>query len=342
MPTPLTPPERARILSLYATGLSSDEVAVIVGRAASSVRNVTRKAGVSRSATAHLRKWFPDESVFDNAQDREEASYWVGFLLADGCVSSRRYTAGCQASIILQLAEIDRAHVERFAVFLGLPTTAVCYVPQHRAWKVSAVSQRIADALSQYGVTPRKTYTADPAILATNRHFWRGVVDGDGCIGTRIQRYRYSSAKVALFGLAGSRPTVLAFQSYVCSLLPRCRVIARQSNGSLGWAWQTSGSNARSLIRHLYESATIFLPRKYVIASEVISTFNEHGICTLWREETDKGLFPNAKRFLTYHGVTLPVVEWAKQLGMDINTLQSRLRYGWTVERAIEQPLRKW
>lgn len=48
----------------------------------------------------------------------------------------------------------------------------------------------------------------------------------------------------------------------------------------------------------------------------------------------------NSKR-ITYQGVTLTQAEWAERIGIDQGTLHSRLKCGWTVERALTQPLRK-
>lgn len=47
-------------------------------------------------------------------------------------------------------------------------------------------------------------------------------------------------------------------------------------------------------------------------------------------------------RLLTYNGSTKTVSEWADFMGMNANTLRSRLSYGWSVERCLTQPIRRW
>lgn len=45
---------------------------------------------------------------------------------------------------------------------------------------------------------------------------------------------------------------------------------------------------------------------------------------------------------LTYQGETLNLVEWARRLGMKSGTLQQRINgYGWSVERALTQPVKR-
>ena len=41
--------------------------------------------------------------------------------------------------------------------------------------------------------------------------------------------------------------------------------------------------------------------------------------------------------YLTYNGKTQTIREWAKEIGIKENTLVYRLKYGWTVERALSE-----
>jgi hypothetical protein len=44
-------------------------------------------------------------------------------------------------------------------------------------------------------------------------------------------------------------------------------------------------------------------------------------------------------RYLTYNGTTQSVSQWAHQLGVGVSTLATRLRRGWTIERALTTPV---
>ena len=44
--------------------------------------------------------------------------------------------------------------------------------------------------------------------------------------------------------------------------------------------------------------------------------------------------------YLRHNGVTKNITEWAAEIGMSANALAMRIRLGWTVERALTQPLK--
>lgn len=44
---------------------------------------------------------------------------------------------------------------------------------------------------------------------------------------------------------------------------------------------------------------------------------------------------------LTFNGVTKNVTDWAGDVGMSANALNQRLYLGWSIERALTQPLKK-
>jgi len=48
-----------------------------------------------------------------------------------------------------------------------------------------------------------------------------------------------------------------------------------------------------------------------------------------------------AVRIIEYNGEARTVIEWAEQLGMKARVLYTRLSKGWSVERALTQPVRK-
>ena len=44
---------------------------------------------------------------------------------------------------------------------------------------------------------------------------------------------------------------------------------------------------------------------------------------------------------LTFRGVTKPMADWARSMGMDYMTLYQRIRGGWNIEKAIARPKRR-
>lgn len=41
-------------------------------------------------------------------------------------------------------------------------------------------------------------------------------------------------------------------------------------------------------------------------------------------------------KYITYNGETKPLAEWCELLNLSYRTVQSRLRTGWTIEKALE------
>ena len=46
--------------------------------------------------------------------------------------------------------------------------------------------------------------------------------------------------------------------------------------------------------------------------------------------------------YISYKGEKLHISVWAKRIGMSTETLQNRYNYGWSTERMMTQPLKKW
>jgi hypothetical protein len=46
-----------------------------------------------------------------------------------------------------------------------------------------------------------------------------------------------------------------------------------------------------------------------------------------------------SNRFLTYDGRTMTMTEWVKEKGMRLHVLSQRLRHGWSIDRALNEPV---
>lgn len=60
-----------------------------------------------------------------------------------------------------------------------------------------------------------------------------------------------------------------------------------------------------------------------------------------WATETEQARNRRSNKYLEYNGLRLCIAEWAERLRMNPSTLEARLNYGWSVERALTQPLKK-
>jgi hypothetical protein len=60
-----------------------------------------------------------------------------------------------------------------------------------------------------------------------------------------------------------------------------------------------------------------------------------------WATRTTQMRNTRGNRRLTYHGETWTIIEWAERLRLSAQAIRSRLFHGWTVERALSQPVQR-
>ena len=160
--------------------------------------------------------------------DHPSKAYWLGFLFADGNVSSLRKTGGYYVS--LELAELDKVSVVSFAVAIGA-TQKVAISPPTGYGKQNRVrlvlgSKKMHSDLVALGCAPRKTFTAKLPALDDSMmpHFIRGYFDGDGCI-TRTN----SGPKV---DIVGNHAIINGINDWLCAkfAFPK-RKVYQKNNG---------------------------------------------------------------------------------------------------------------
>jgi len=61
-----------------------------------------------------------------------------------------------------------------------------------------------------------------------------------------------------------------------------------------------------------------------------------------WEDDYQQGANKSNNHWLTWNGKTLTISQWARELKMPRAMLKDRIRYGWSVERALTEPHRGW
>lgn len=59
-----------------------------------------------------------------------------------------------------------------------------------------------------------------------------------------------------------------------------------------------------------------------------------------WATKEDQAANRSTNHLLTHNGETFHIAEWSRRTGIPRSAILARLRYGWTVERTLTQPLR--
>lgn len=59
-----------------------------------------------------------------------------------------------------------------------------------------------------------------------------------------------------------------------------------------------------------------------------------------WATRSEQARNTRSSRFLEFKGRRLTLTEWAQEIGMDRRSLHLRLKSGWSIERALTEPIR--
>ena len=252
----LTDEQVQQMISEYRQGDSTGVLGNRYGITRWSIRGLLERREIPRHPVGSARTIPLDESAFDNIT--EHSAYWAGFLMADGCIS---YQDHHSPAIILILSAQDEAHLERFRAFLKSDhkirkysrtdsfstNPKVCYQVR---------SRRLVSALSRFGITAGKSTLGYVRHLDTNRHFWRGLIDGDGSLFETRKKY---------LGLAlcGTETLLEQFDSFIRIFKPDAGSSIRFISGTFVLRCNTKTS--RAVAKHLYQNCSVYLPRKKTI-----------------------------------------------------------------------------
>lgn len=265
----LTKDQESEVIASYLDRKTSGEIARSYGVDVGTIFRVLRDAGISSRCGRDRSPWQTlDETAFDEVT--EESAYWIGFLMADGCVSR----SGNSYSLILSLASRDVGHVEKFRRFLSSSCSITRTDPKIHfsngkpinstgSVRISVSSNRLCEALMRFGVVPRKSPIARVIGLESNRDFWRGVIDGDGSL--------YFSDGCPNVYLCGSSSLVAQFADFARLILPWLEARPRPAwNAKFLQRMNVHGRGAVALIRVLYDGASVSLDRKAEIARGIM------------------------------------------------------------------------
>ena len=215
------------------------------------------------------KKYVVNENYFSQI-DSENKAYWLGFLYADGYVRMHKNRSG---EIKLKLSIKDSEHLNNFRSHLSSTHKIKEYtskVVKHgkislsNCVSLSIYSTKMVQDLFALGCINNKTFKTEfpkSSILKEHeRHFIRGLFDGDGCIyhsiGGNINCYILGTTEIL-----SSISDILSYNG-ILSSVKKCGNIYRLNiNG---------GKNGLLMFkRFLYDNSNILLNRKKYIFDSI-------------------------------------------------------------------------
>jgi hypothetical protein len=248
---------RASAVKMYFDGVSMQIVADSVGYSTAQVSRWVRDAGFKARLDRKKGNVF-DENTF-SVIDSEKKAYVLGLLATDGCIFAPR---GMMKNPLIILKSKDRFIVEVFAEVCGSQAVRMSRTNGDDYYRCALPSKKMADDLAKLGLHSGKTYNLSdvnyPDEFAIP--FWRGAVDGDGCLSFDHSPY---------LSLCGTKEFCIQFIEF-CSTLGLKAYLGTYKESLVNPGWQLHrgtlrGDNARELARVLYAS-DVAVPRKLQVA----------------------------------------------------------------------------
>ncbi len=254
-----------RAAAMYAAGRSLYAIAKELGVGKTRVKGAIARCGGElrdKGCVGRPRVLTLDERYFD-VIDTEEKAYWFGFVTADGCV----YRDPTHHRLQVRLAWKDKVHLEKLRRALGYGGK-VTYVKNglkgaYDAAHLAVNSKGLVAALARLGIGPRKAHTVRPCPRVPDEFltaYWRGVLDGDGCISS-------TKRGAWVVALVGSRFVCAGFKAFVEAVVP-VHSSVRPCNGSFR-VYYGGNESPRRILHLLYDGAAVYLDRKYKLAQDV-------------------------------------------------------------------------
>lgn len=267
----LTDKERDEMVDMYLSGYSASESSKKFGCSYHVCTLELKKRNIAiRPKFFKSRIYDINENFFENI-NTEEKAYWLGFITADGGVMSKigRLSIGLQVS--------DIQHLEKFKRSIESSHPVSIFGDGNIA-SISIKSKKMVRDLNCLGILDRKSYNAIPCDKIPEdlqRHYWRGLVDGDGCLSLQKDKYCY-------INLCGTYEIVSGFKKFCDSILKNrlgVSITSKKSHtGHVLYTVSYAGKrNVKRLSEALYGDACVFLDRK----KNISLIFQEYNISNM-------------------------------------------------------------
>lgn len=177
--------DEASIITGYQSGLSSYKLGINFHVNPSTIIEVLKRNGIERKRYTDYRKYVIDENYFENI-DSPEKAYILGFIIADGGISHRKWSH----VLYIRLSNKDYEHLVKIRDLVA-PNNPILVKSNPRPFNPNFLeagifipSYKMSSDLQKYGVIPKKSLIIEwnniripetlsgPCLL--------GIFDGDG------------------------------------------------------------------------------------------------------------------------------------------------------------------
>ena len=253
---------RESILEDYSKGLSIDILGDKYHVRTDFVYEVLNESGTTRRNRAETRRMSQDlhldNTFFDNI-DLELPSYYLGFIVADGSLTN---DGKCLVICVKRedgyiLKNLQRLLKMKHGYYEGSALDKRTGNTYHRSM-FQIQDPHLIEQLHSQNLAPNKSACEKLPNLdwLNNRHFWRGMIDGDGHV---------NFTKSATIVFVGSKEIVNGFNSFVehnMELKTKRKVTCKKYINKTLYRIAFTGDDARNIAKFLYQDCNVSLDRK--------------------------------------------------------------------------------
>lgn len=180
------------ILKEYQKGRSLTEISNELNIAKSTANYLFKECGGQTRSLREINLKNKANENFFSKIDTEEKAYWLGFFYADGYIISKRKWQNYKIGIKLSVEDIN--HLRKFKKDIEYTGEVKIFQRRKRYYKnekdicnIDISSNKLAEDLIKNGCVENKTLilkypSKDIIPECLEKHFIRGLIDGDGCI----------------------------------------------------------------------------------------------------------------------------------------------------------------
>lgn len=236
--------------------LSTKDIAIKAGLSQSCIQRRLKKHDLLKKA-GYNRKYNINHSFFDIINNEHKA-YWLGFMYADGNVSSRDNRIILSSTDKDLLTQFNNCANSNYPILIEHHNVYNCKI-----YKISISSSQLKKDLIKSGCVPKKSLILkfpNKNIVSNNliNHFIRGYFDGDGSVSL------YYNNNINVNRIMSSFSGTPDFIEKLSNILIKLKVVKGNSitkNKNIN-ILQFSTHDSISLYNFLYKNATVFLRRK--------------------------------------------------------------------------------
>jgi NUMOD3 motif len=195
--------------------------------------------------------------------DSEEKAYWLGFLAADGAISRGR-------RLEITLSVVDMEHLMKLRDALDsdnkisiITTRIASFGKEYSAARFGISSAQIVQDLARLHVVENKTRILRPPAIPDDleKHFWRGMIDGDGCITFSVDKRWLGAQRAYAPSLVGTQLVMSRFAGFCEKLGSPVKPKTHHRSEGL-WVVRLHRDKGLNIATHLYDGAVVYLDRK--------------------------------------------------------------------------------